>query len=266
MVYSTICGHINVLNHHQIPSVSIWSTHTENKSQDVTSIRWNFLWTCPVYFALQIDRGKTRSEEHNLMWFNLYSHHHSEPCPVSVCASGSYLLKQKWAQEPRWAHSLASILALPHSPGRAQEEQSSLKEHKWRPYLHLFTILNQRTDQWLPLCLLTYESLGIPTSTWAWIFVESAEVKAWFAREGKIFLSCPVHLHHSQHSWISQQCLSSICSTVSLYLWEKKNTIFSCSADRINSLKVQTKNSGKLIPFCTAEAPPWHRFSWFQLV
>lgn len=147
MVYSTICDHISVLNHHQIPSVSVWSTHRENESQDITSIFWNFLWTCPVYFALQIDRRKTRSEEHNLMWFNLRSHHHSAAHPVSGCAPGSYLLKQKWAGEPLWVHSLALILALPHYPLRVQEEDSSLKEDKWRTYLHLFTILSKPKDR-----------------------------------------------------------------------------------------------------------------------
>lgn len=147
MVYSTICGHISVLNHHQIPSVSIWSTHTENESQDITSIRWNFSWTCPVYFALQIDRSKTRSEEHNPMWFNLRSHHPPAACSVSVGAPGSYLLKQKWAREPPWVASLASILLLPHNPGRVQEEESSLKEDEWRLYLHLFTILSKPKDR-----------------------------------------------------------------------------------------------------------------------
>lgn len=147
MVYSTIHGHISVLNHHQLPSVSIWSTHTENESQDITSICWNFLWTCPVYFALQTERSKTRSEEHNLMCFNLSSHHHSATHSMSVCAPGSYLLKQKWAREPPWVHSLASILVLPHNPLRVQEEESALKEDKWRPYLHLFTILSKPKDR-----------------------------------------------------------------------------------------------------------------------
>lgn len=198
------------------------------------------------------------------MWFNLCSHHHSATCPVSVCAPGSCLLKQKWAQEPQWAHSLPSILALPHNPGRVQEEQSSLKEDS-EDHICIYSpsCLNQRIDQWLLPPLLTYESLGIPTFTWASIFVESAEVRTWFPREEKIL---SVLLCSPEHSWISQQCLPSICSTITLYVWEKTNIIYSCSADRTNSLKVQAKNSGKLIPFCTAEAPPWHRFSCFQLV
>lgn len=147
MVYSTILGHISVLNHHQLPSVSIWSTHTENESRDITSICWNFLWTCPVYFALQIDRSKTGSEEHNLMWFNLSSHQHSAAHSMSVWAPGSYLLKQKWAPEPLWVHSLALILLLPHNSVRVQQEESSLKEDQWRPYLHLFTILSKPRDR-----------------------------------------------------------------------------------------------------------------------
>lgn len=85
MVYSdsTILGCINVLNHQQLPSVYIWSTHTQNESQDITNICWNFLWTCPVYFTLQIDRSKTGSEKHNLTRVTLSFNYHSATHSVS---------------------------------------------------------------------------------------------------------------------------------------------------------------------------------------
>lgn len=136
---------------------------------------------------------------------------------VSVCAPGSYLLKQKWAWEPPWVHSLALILALPQSPGRVQEEGSSLKEEvKAHFCIYSPPCLNQRTVQWLPLSLIAYESWGIPTFTWhryLWNLLKSGHD---FPEKEKSFFSCSVHLHHSQHSWIRKQCLSSICSTISL--------------------------------------------------
>lgn len=229
MVYSTILGHISVLNHHQLPSVSIWSTHTENKSRDITSICWNFLWTCPVYFALQIDRRKTGSEEHNLMRFNLSSHQHSAAHSMSVWAPGSYLLKQKWAPEPQWVHSLALILLLPHNSVRVQQEESSLKEDQWRPYLHLFTILSKPRDRPMASAVPAHLWVIGHPPPWPGHQYLSNLLKSGhdFPEKEKSFLSWSVYLHHSQHSWISQQCLSSICNTIAI---AGKNQILSFRA------------------------------------
>lgn len=185
MVYSTVRGHISVLNHHQIPSVSICSTHTENESQDITSICWNFLWTRPVYFALQIARSKTRSEEHNLLWFNLRSHHHS--LPVSLCTRFIFA-----EAEMSLGTTVSTQPGIDSGPSTEPWESSGggklLKEDKWSPFLHLFTILSKPKDRSMTSTVPAHLWLvGHPHLHLVSIFVESAEVRAWFPREGKIF-------------------------------------------------------------------------------
>lgn len=187
MVYSTIHGHISVLNHHHIPSVSIWSTHRENESQDITSICWNFLWTCPVYFALQIE---AKPEVRNIISCDLISVpitiQQRTPCQsvhqVHICWSRNELGNH--CEYTAWHWFWFSHTTLREFRRRTAPLKKTSEEHIC---IYSPSCLNQRTDQQLLLSLLTDESLGIPTCTWASIFLESAEVRAWFPREGKIF-------------------------------------------------------------------------------